>query len=120
MKWKILSVLLLAMLILIAIRHRLITYLVEETLVVVSFAALAMIALLFLQILMLFARRGLQCALRWFAGKFCGTNKVARNRLTQTKPLRSLPLGSDLSKHRVAESDLGPPKGPSRLFRRLR
>jgi len=90
MKYKIFAVLLFVTLMPLGIKHRLIIYIAEETLAVVSVVAFGVIILLLVRILVALSLEGLRTGFCYMADKFRGMAETPGNRLTTAKPLRSI------------------------------
>lgn len=104
MKWKIIFVLLFAMIVPFGIRHRLVVYVVEEIVVVVFVIGLGMTALLFLLTLFVLLCEGGRRGFHWLVVKPRGAGDRIRHQVTRPNPLRSLILRRDPSDHTVAGS----------------
>jgi len=120
MKWKSSSVLLIAIIVPLGMRHRLAVYMAEETFVVLSVIAIGIVALLFIQILFTLLHEGLRFGFRWLADKSHGPGEFARRPLTHAKQLRSQSFGHELSKRGVAGSKIPAPENTAAMFRWLR
>jgi hypothetical protein len=94
MKGKTIFLLLVAMIILVAIRRRLATYMLEEAIVVIFTVAVAMITILLVLTVFALLYKGTSYGFQWLLAKSRTTRALAQHQWVRPKPLTSKPLAS--------------------------